>query len=207
MLFTDSRGEKIQELVQPANKNNLKVGMIIHPQRGAGLQRLADIAIDFSFDFPGHNIYIAGGICDFTFKDPRTKIISFFHRDEDALVKHVCDLIDHIDHYVHVRRPTTKFIICPIVGVDVQKYIPKIAETFPNLQDVFTNAIMRVNYHILTVSNSRSYRVPYFSTRVHTWHHGSVTHHYERLDEDGIHFTENIRKSWATAFVKAVEKN
>ena len=207
VLFTDSRGIGIQQYIQEVNYNNMTVGMIVHPQKGAGLQKLADIAIDFSMDFPGHNIYIAGGICDYTFKNPQTKIISFFHKDEGALIKHMCDLVEHIDHYTHVRRPHTKFIICPLVGVDVEAYIPKIAAVREGLQDIMTNATMEVNNHILTVNNRRGYRVPYLATRIHSWHHNKVKHHYERLATDGIHLTDDLKQNWAAAFVKAVEKN
>ena len=190
-----------------AERHSLSNSMLIHKIKGAGLRTLADAAISFVGDFPTYNVYIVGGVCVITWKHPVTKEIKFLHNDQKALFTHITSIIDEIDKRMHGCCPNTKFIICPLVGVDVSNYIPRIAEKIPGLQDIITNAVTDINKHILAVNKRCQYRMPHLSTSVHTWRHGQYYHHLEQLASDGIHLSDNLERTWAEQLVKAIEQN
>ena len=135
VIITDSRGKGLQDLMWPANarRHSLPVSMLINKINGAGLRSLPDAAISFVGEFPTYNVYIIGGICDVTWKDPSTKEIRFLFSDQLALTTHITSIIDEIDNRMHGCRPNTKFILCPLVGVNVYDYIPHIAAEVPGL--------------------------------------------------------------------------
>ena len=209
VIITDSRGKSLQDLMWPANakRHSLQVSMLIHKIKGARLRTLADAAISFVGDFPTYNVYIVGGVCDITWKHPITKEIRFLHKDQEALTSHIISIIDEIDKRMHGCCPNTKFIICPLVGVNVSAYIPHIADKTPGLQDIITGAVTDINQHILVVNKRRQYRMPHLSTPVHTWRHGRFYHHLEQLATDGIHLSDGLKKIWADQLVKAIEQN
>ena len=207
VIITDSRGFRLQESILSANVNNIPVGITVQKHNGAGLRRLAQEAIDYSRNFPDHIVYVSGGICDFTIKNRVTGEITFDYKSQLDLTASIVKLLDEIDYLMHSNRPYCKFVICPLVGVDVSRYIPFIAATTPNLQNIFTGSTLDVNDHILHINQDRGYRMPYLATRVHTWRNHHYHHYYERLASDGIHLTDDIRHHWASALIKAIEMN
>ena len=118
IIFTDSRGADLQDFLWANNKRkDFSVSILANEIKGAGLRNLADMAISFSQDFPTYVIYIAGGVCDITWKDPRTKEIKFVHASQAALTTHVISILNEIDGRMYGCCPLTKFIICPIIGI------------------------------------------------------------------------------------------
>ena len=208
IIFTDSRGAGLQDFIWAnTNRKNFAVSILAKEIKGANLRNLADAAISFSCDFPTYVIYIAGGVCDITWKNPITKEIKYLHADQAMLSSHVIAILDEIDNRIYGCRPLTKFVFCPLIGVDVWKYIPHIAREVPGLQDMITGAVMEVNIHILRLNQKRASRMPHFASQVHAWKHNRFYHHLELLDKDGIHLTNNIKRKWAEQLLKAIDLN
>ena len=152
-------------------------------------------------------MYVVGGICDVTWKHPITKEIRFLHDSQATLISHVTSIIDEIDLRMHGCCPNSKFIICPLIGVDVNKYIPHIASDIHGLQEMITTAVNEINIHILRLNQRHQYRMPHLSTIVHTWRHGRFYNHLEYLASDGIHLSDHVKENWAEQLVKAIERN
>ena len=208
IIFTDSRGAGLQDLLWANDlRKNLTNSILAKEIKGANLRNLADSAISFSQDFPTYDIYIAGGVCDITWKHPITKQIKFLHANQAVLTSHITDILDEIDGRMHGCCPSTKFIYCPLIGVDVWNYIPHIANDIPNLQDLITNAVIDVNKHILRLNQKHGSRMPHFASAVHSWKHNKFHHHYELLAKDGIHLTKELKVKWADQLLKAIRQN
>ena len=208
IIFTDSRGSGLQDLIWANEKrNNISESILIKEIKGAGLRSLADAAISFSTDFPTFVVYIAGGICDVTWKNPTTKEIRFLHKDQAELTTHVTSILDEIEKRLHGCCPNTKFVLCPLVGVEVWKYIPRIATEIGGLQDMITNATIDINLHILRMNQKNRCSMPHLASPVHTWKHNRYYHHLELLAWDGIHLSVKLKTIWADQLIKAVERN
>ena len=150
VIFTDSRGADLQDhLWANELRKTLTTSILAKEVRGATLRNLADIALSFSHDFAMYYIYIAGGVCNITWKHPTTKEIKFLHASQFALAAHITAILDKIDSRMHSCCKSTRFIFCPLIGVDVWKYIPHIARETPDLHEIITGAVIDVNKHIL----------------------------------------------------------
>ena len=205
---TNSRGAGLQDLIWANDKRkDYEVSILAKEIKGASLRNLVDSAISFNRDFPTYVIYIVGGVCDITWKNPKTKEIKFLHASQAALTTHITSILDEIDSSMYSYCPLAKFIICPLIGVDVWKYIPHIAEGIPNLQDMITGAVMDINTHILRLNQKRGSRMPHFASPVHSWKHKRPYHHLELLYKDGIHLTDNLKEKWAEQLLKAIDRN
>ena len=120
IIFTDSRGADLQDYFWSNELRDTKVTSVLAKEmKGANLRNLVDAAVTFSLDFPSYDIYIAGGVCDITWKHPITKEIKYLHANQAALITHITTILDEIDTRMFGCRPSTKFIFCPLVGVDI----------------------------------------------------------------------------------------
>ena len=154
----DSRGHDIQKFIWAANNTQPPIDITVHEYKGAGLLRLAERAVYHAEHQPEYTVYIAGGICDFTIKDHVTKEITLTYDKQSTLLSHVKYCLDEADRVTHKECPNTKFIICPLIGADTEKYIPNLAAQTPGLQHMFNNAIIELNYYILNINQERSCR-------------------------------------------------
>ena len=207
LIITDSRGSDLQRFVLAANTNSLPVDIVVHEYKGAGLAHLANMAAQHSRRQPEYVCYIAGGICDFTHKNQQTKVIEFPHGNQSMLLSYVKAQLDEADRITHSLCPESKFVICPLVGAEVEKYIPDVATELPDLQDIFNNSVTELNYYILNINQERGCRMPYLSTPVHKWKHQKYYHDYSLMYKDGVHLTNDLKASWGAAFIKAIERN
>ena len=80
------------------------------------LRNLADKAISFSQDFPTYIIYIAGGECDITWKNPITKEIKFLHANQAALTAHITSILNEIDGRMYGCCPYKMYLLSPDRG-------------------------------------------------------------------------------------------
>ena len=200
--FMDSRAEGIQKIVDELNDNEY---LAIRQLKGANLHQLTQAASAHLKSYPFDVVYIIGGACDITYKDHRTKEISFNWSPPGSLTDHLLSTISYEDSFMRSTHPAARVVFCTLVGVDLARVVSRqIIER--EQQEAVNEAVFAYNTEIFAVNKKRGTFSPSLHRTVHRSARGKNKCHYHHL-EDGIHLSENLQCQWATELVKAVKAN
>lgn len=74
-------------------------------------------------------------------------------------------------------------------------------------QDLLDTAIHDINIEINRFNTSNNAITPWLARDVHHNIKGKKKNRYDRLSEDGVHLSDNLKLKWAAEIVSALVKN
>ena len=103
--LTDSRGKGVMELIE--GRGDLGECFDLQICEGATLGDLTDYAIEYLAKHPFDVIYLAGGACDITYKDKRTKQIFYAWGKGNELSAHLSTTLTDADERIKKEFPAS----------------------------------------------------------------------------------------------------
>ena len=192
VFFTDSRGYYINELIKEEYGDNKGVEILFY--EGAGIGTLVKNAYYYAESRPHDMIFIAGGICNITRKDPVSKKLFFDWNNSIDLAKHIIDIMDEEEDVFNKKAPATKMVFCNLLGADLSRALKQDAEV---QQIILNEAIYLINEDIFQKNIVKKLFAPDLASPVHRQINGKNTTFLKHLSSDGIHLTRELKKKWA----------
>ena len=201
ILFFDSRGRNLEFLVNNMNNSD----KIIEPWvfDGATIQDLTLEADYYAQKAEFDVLFIAGGICNITTKNPMTGKISFEWDDPVILASYLVKTMEEAEEFMSKEHPATKFIFCPIPGADLSAVLKKNAE---KEQQVIDEAMWIYNEEIFQKNVLKNEYAPNFAEPIHRQIKGIKRTFLQHLDIDGIHLSKSLKEKWAKKIVKLSDR-
>ena len=203
IVFTDSRGDKLQELIDSRNKT--KEHFEVDFLKGAIFDDLVDKADKYLHTHPFDVIYIAGGVNDITYKDRRTNLIHYTWGQESSLKDHLVSTFRRADEHLSKNHPASKVVFCPLPGSELKRVVTAHVTSIEDQRTV-EDAIWELNSTIFKINSRRGTFCPALQHQVHRFCKGTRRAYYHHL-ADGIHPTDYLREKWANEFVVAMAQN
>ena len=139
LLVADSRGGGLQSIFTDMMDRPIEVD--VYP--GAGLQTLFMKTRALLLQKYRDIVFVLGGICDLSSRDPRTKLITMYNLTETEFAEKLKAIIDQGLIDINAEFPNTQIVLCPLTGVDIRQY-NKLSE-IPDDQ-------VRMNYTVTTIN-------------------------------------------------------
>lgn len=150
-------------------------------------------------------IYILAGVCDLMHKRSGRNLVPRF----DALG----DMISHMDGLytaaqIDLLKMTEKPVLCELIGLDVATDNVN-GRPHPYYQDIINAAVPIINRRVngLNVNIEAIPRGPFLATYVHKTRRGHMTHRYDLVLNDGVHFTDYFKVRVAQAMARVIVQN
>ena len=203
LILTDSRGKGLADLINEINTMGELVEVRIRD--GATLRALADLAEIHLKGSPFDVIYIVGGFCNLTYKGRATKLISYEWGDGLDLQNHLVDELQQADTRLKKNFPASKVVFCSLIASVLNKVVNAHATTDEN-QLTVENAVWKFNETVFIINKSRRTISPSLHHQVHRFCKGRRRAYYHHL-ADGLHPTEELKKKWASEFIRVMAHN
>lgn len=203
LVIADSRGAGLQSRFNQYTDKPYSVQVLTWKGRGiAAAVKDSDQTLNWLVP---DIVLILAGICNITSLDHRTRQVSLSFTDEDKMLDEYTGKMDAIQHHFKVGK-TPRLMFAQLVGMDLATYNNAPA---PNpQQDLLDRTILSVNSSIASFNKNNGMNTPWTASEIH--HHrknGRKITQYQRLAEDGLHLTEELRDKWVFAIDKAIVKS
>ena len=192
IFFFDSRGFNLEMELNIINTERKPVEPWFF--NGATIENLVHEAINYGRTRPFDLMFVVGGICNITDKDRNTGKISFNWDTPEKLSNHIINIMEDEDKRFKKELPASKLIFCKIVGANLENVLKRQAETE---QLVMDEAIYQINEYIFRKNIDKGLWAPDMATPVHRMINGKMKSNYDHLSRDGIHLSQELKKSWA----------
>lgn len=155
-------------------------------------------------DCPRPNYTIIGYL---TARDRTTKQVSLSLETMDLAVDMFVGRMDTIEHFlsINLSEKVFRLIFSQVVGMDVGIY-NKSPQPFPQ-QELLNIVIHKLNVEIAAWNKQRDVATPWVASEVHHNRKNSqkITR-YQRLADDGLHLSEELKQRWVDCLYKAILK-
>ena len=162
IIMFDSRGDRLQPKIEKINKSGIRIEAWFFG--GANYKRLQDEADYYAKYHQFDIIYLVGGVNELTKKDKATGKYFFHWNDYQELENHMFERIDTVKNFLEKEHPATQFVLCPMMGMDLSKYIRDFNKDH---QDMIDNVTWSFNELISSIYKETNMYVPDFSRPVH----------------------------------------
>lgn len=209
VVITDSRGRGIEAELSSIQDRSYSVKVLVWKGRGVteavkeSKQQLIWMAPDV--------VIVLAGICDLTSKNRNLKMVSLSFESVDEAVNMFTCAMDIINHFLNINLVEKKFKLSfgQVVGMDIGVY-NHLEHPHP-LQSLLDEAVIRINNEIATRNSGEGVATPWVANEVHhNRKKGQKITRYQRLADDGLHLTSELKQRWAThlhrAIIKIIEK-
>ena len=200
IFFFDSRGFNLERELNIINTERKPVEPFFF--NGATIKNLVHEAINYGRTRPFDLMFVVGGICNITDKDRNTGKISFILDTPEKLSNHIINIMEDEDKRFKKELPASKLIFCRMVGANLENVLKRQAETE---QLVMDEAIYQINEYIFRKNIDKELWAPDMATPVHRIN-GKMKSNYEHLSRDGIHLSQELKKSGAKKLLKTAYK-
>lgn len=206
VIIADSRGAGLMEEIGKLPTDGLNVKVLVYPGRGI-IQAVKESEKLLIWWRP-RQIYIMSGICDITMKNKPTKKVMLRESDVDKSTQSIIDSIDTVSHFIRILMDgyLYRLIFTEIIGMNLATYNNT---EYPNPQQKELNmAIEKINAEIVEANSRNNVIAPWIAREVHrNKKDGRKTHRYQKLAEDGLHITGEMRQTWARDYIRAMGRN
>ena len=121
MVYTDSRGSGLQDLLDKKNVEGEYMEVVAH--KSASFNDVASSAEEHLRLHPFDVVYIVGGATEVTSKNRVTKLISYNWKQNLDLQEHLVHILNQADKRLRKYYPASKVIFCPLVGTDLSRVV------------------------------------------------------------------------------------
>ena len=203
IVFMDSRGDGLQELIDSANNTgeHFEVDFL----RGATFGDLVDKVDAYLPTHPFDVIYLAGGVNDITTKNRQTNLISYRWGQGDDLKNYLVKILKSANAHLKKNHPASKIVFCPLPGSELSRIVSE-HKTSEEDQQAVEEAIWEFNSVVFEINAERGTVCPSLHHQIHRFCKGTRRAYYHHL-ADGIHLTQNLREKWAKQFIKVMTHN
>lgn len=205
-VITDSRGGGLKQEIDKPSLKGFNVKVLVYP--GKGIIKAVKEAESLLNWWRPQKIYVMCGICDVTYKDKDTKKVSSREADIDKALDSYLQSVDIVTHFIKVLMDGSryKFIFTEIIGMNIATYNNT---EHPDPQQAALNEIVdRINGEVIAWNKSLNMMMPWVARIVHrNKKNGKKNHRYQKLAQDGLHLTDEIRAAWASELCQAMSKN
>ena len=202
IAFMDSRAGGLQEKIDERNEEEY---LGIREHKGASLHHLSRLVSSHLEKYPFDVVYIIGGACDITTKQPISTRISFNWDPPSNLEKQLTSTLTEESEFMVKSHPASKVIFCPLVGVDLERVVNE--HEIKNAQhDAVDQAGFRFNEKIFEIKRERKVFSLSLHRSVHRSMRGKERSFYQQLAEC-IHLSEALKDKWVSELLKAVKIN
>lgn len=206
VVITDSRGKGLEEEITAQNPIDFQVKVLVYP--GSGIIKAVKDSEKLLNWWRPKQIYILNGICDITTKSKTTKQVSLREADVGKAVQSIMDSVDTVTHFLKILMDGSQYqlIFAEIVGMNISTYN---YTAYPDPQQGDLNTIVeRVNAEIVARNTGCNVSTPWTAREVHrNMKNGRKSHRYQKLAEDGLHLSPEMKKVWAQELIKTMYKN
>lgn len=204
-IVTDSRGQGLQDELDRVNDKRYDIKVFL--KKGCGIaQAIRETSKSLVWMAPDIIIVVAG-ICDITQLDRVHWTVSLQDEDVSCTVDGIVGCMDATRHHLSIvlTEKPHKVIFCHIVGMDMAKF-NKMEGKHPQ-QEVLDETITQVNQSITAFNKGNGMLTPWTSQDIHRNKKGGrKTTRYYKLDEDGLHLSQEIREKWASIIYNVIVK-
>lgn len=216
MVVTDSRGRGIQQYIDSC-QTSTSINVISHP--GAGFELAVLRSINQIRIIKPHIIIVALGICDLTWKNKTTKLISLRHSTVTENVNHVVKAMKNV-HDLLNDEGNFKISFATLTGLDLtdsnnparrsmseaqyKEYIT-LNKVIHGSQYILDGAILAINKRVTQFNRVNGIGTVWLAGLVHAYIKGSYHHYYRRLT-DGCHLDDKTKHAWAKQIVKSINR-
>lgn len=151
-------------------------------------------------------ILIMNGICDVTQLDRRTRLVSL-RSNEAQIIAEYKESMDIVSHHLRILLDSkpAKVIFSQIVGLDIAKCN---REWIPNAQqEELDTSINSVNVEINNYNHDNNVISPWIARDIHKNTKGYKKTKYQKLGEDGVHLSLELKQKWAAEILASLHKN
>lgn len=202
-LICDSRGRGLQNEFPDTDHN-----ITVKSYSGAKLYRSTKMAEGEIIKRQPDQIYILSGINTITQLNRVTREVSLISMDKSKIIQQYKDEMNFsLIHLKKITKKDTKIVFAPITGMDMAKYNKVDQRSLVEAQNMLNEAAMEINNLIIAQNTSCACKTPWTHSIVHRYFRGKYHFTYDRLEEDGCHLTDQIRKFWAKKIISAIISN
>ena len=193
--LTASRGKGVLDLIKGLNSAEK---FALRAVDGATLGELINVAADYLSKHPFDVIYVAGGACNITTKNSKTKRISYNWGRGAELQEHLVHELSSADTKLKKEFPASKVVFCPLIACDLSKVITE-GSTTEEDQQVVEEAVWEFNSNVFKINKARGTVSPALHHQVHRFCKKKKRAYY--------HLTGYLKQKWAEEFVRVMAHN
>lgn len=187
-------------------QHDFQVKVLVYP--GRGIIRAVKESEKLLNWWRPKQIYIMCGICDITAKNKFTKEVLLREQDVDKSVQSITDSVDTVSHFIKILMDGYHYrlIFTEIIGMNMATY-NKTEYPHPQ-QNELNTTVERINTELVETNSKNNVIGPWIAREVHrNMKNGRKTHRYQKLTDDGLHITPEMRQTWVQDFLRAMHKN
>ena len=188
IFFTDSRGLYLNELIKEQFGHMDRIEVLHY--KSADIGTLTKNAYYYAESRPHDVLFIAGGICNITRKDPV------------VLARHIIDKIEEEDETFIEKALATQMAYCNLLGADLLLVLKKKADFE---QNVLNEAIYMINEDIFQKNIVKGLFSPDLASPVHR-KNAQIMSFLHHLASGGIHLNMDLKKKYAKKMYLTIRK-
>lgn len=196
VIITDSRGFGFQaELDKIGRREGSNVNIQVFTWRGRGITGSVKETSKQLIWMAPSLIIVSAGICDITHRDRNSRQISIADENIDQAVQRYEGQMDIIRHHLSVflTEKPYKLVFCELIRADITKYNNQ-DYVHPH-QEQLDETVLRINTRIAAFNKENSVPTPWIAKTVHhNKKSGPKVVRYQKLSEDGLHYSEGLRE-------------
>ena len=216
LVIADSRGRGMQSMLQEYN-NIGRIRVDSHP--GAGYQQAVSDSLKSINNTEPDLIVVMAGICNITYRSPRTKVTTVRFHTEAEIVEHALAAANEAQRAIK-ERTGARVSFATITGIDLTDYNnrsrsrmneheynqycaeTKVADPY---QDMLNAAVMAINRGLVEINIKEGTQTTWTAGAVHSYFKNTHHHYYRRL-RDGCHPHPATARDWAKRIVKTIRR-
>lgn len=208
VIITDSRGQGLQEemdAIERREETDHKIQLFVWKGRGI-TGAIRESSIQLVWIAPSL-IIVYAGICDVTSLNRSTWKISMADLTPDEAISRYEGQMDYIRHHLSIvlTEKPHKIFFCEIVGADLAKF-NKSDPPHPS-QAQMEEVVLGINSKITAFNESNGMPTPWTAREVHhNKKSKSKVSRYQKLAQDGLHLSEELREKLANTLYKYICK-
>ena len=197
MIVMDSRGKGLGDLIRAKIESNEIVDVIV--------RELVDVASKHLNGHPFDVVYIAGGACDITTKDRKSKEITYTWGEGSGLQEHLLRVLRKANASLKRYFPASKIVLCPLIASELNRVVSSGSATSGE-QLAVEEAIWSFNNMIFKINQERGTVSPALHHQVHRFCKGKRRAYFHHLG-DGLHPSDYLSHKWANEFIRIIAQN
>ena len=216
LVITDSRGAGIQNILQEYTDIG-QTRVESHP--GADLERAVRRSLPTIIRDDPCLIIIMAGICNITYRNPRTRVTSLAYHTEAEIAHHALAAAMKAQELIR-NSSRAEISFATITGIDLSDYnsaarkhmtpaeyeehclTTKIID--PD-QDLLNTTILSINRKLVALNSQNGTPTTWTAGTVHPYHNNAHHHNYRRL-RDGCHAHTDTKRDWAKRIAKTIRR-